>query len=62
MSVDFKVKPVAAERLRPFGPRVRLVHGDYRQLPSLARAAALGPFDGILLDQRSNKLSPQLES
>ena len=47
---DGEALAVAAERLRPFGPRVRLVHGDYRQLPSLARDAALGPFDGILLD------------
>ena len=47
---DGEALAVAADRLRPFGPRARLVHGDFRELPALARAAGLGPFDGILLD------------
>jgi 16S rRNA (cytosine1402-N4)-methyltransferase len=41
---------VAAERLRPFGGRAHLAQGDFRELPALARAAGMGPFDGILLD------------
>ena len=47
---DGEALAVAAERLRPFGQRARLVHGDFRELPALARAAVMGPFDGILLD------------
>ena len=47
---DGEVLAVAAHRLRSFGQRVRLVQGDYRELPDLAHAANLGPFDGILLD------------
>lgn len=47
---DAEALALAAERLRPFGERARLVQGDYRDLPALVRAAALGPFDGILLD------------
>ncbi len=47
---DAEALAVAGERLRPFSGRARLVHGDYRELPALARAAGLGPFDGILLD------------
>ncbi len=47
---DAEALAVAARRLRPFGDRARLVHGDYRELPALAHAAVLGPFDGILLD------------
>ncbi len=47
---DGEALAVAAERLRPFGARVRLVQGDYRDLAALARAAGLGPFAGILLD------------
>lgn len=47
---DSEALAVAAGRLRPFGNRARLVHGDFRDLPALARAAGMGPFDGILLD------------
>ncbi len=47
---DGEVLAVAAVRLRSFGERVRLIQGDYRELPALAHAATLGPFDGILLD------------
>jgi 16S rRNA (cytosine1402-N4)-methyltransferase len=47
---DGEALAVAAERLRPFGARARLAQGDYRDLAALARAAGLGPFDGILLD------------
>jgi 16S rRNA (cytosine1402-N4)-methyltransferase len=47
---DGEALAVAAERLRPFGARARLVQGDYRDLAALARAAGLGPFAGILVD------------
>ena len=47
---DPEALAVAAERLRRFGGRARLVHGDYRALDDLARTAGLAPFDGILLD------------
>jgi 16S rRNA (cytosine1402-N4)-methyltransferase len=47
---DDEALGVAGERLRSFGARARLARGDYRDLAALARAADLGPFDGILLD------------
>ena len=47
---DGEALAAAADRLRPFGGRARLMHGDYRDLAALAAAAGLGPFDGILLD------------
>jgi 16S rRNA (cytosine1402-N4)-methyltransferase len=37
----------AAERLRPFGERARLVHADYREIP---RVLGQERADGILLD------------
>ena len=44
---DSEALEQAAERLRPFGERARLVHADYREIPRV-----LGPerADGILLD------------
>ncbi len=47
---DGETLAAAADRLRPFGGRARLMHGDYRDLAALAAAAGLGVFDGILLD------------
>lgn len=41
---------VAAERLRPFGARVRLVHGDYRELSHLASVLNLTEVSGVLFD------------
>jgi 16S rRNA (cytosine1402-N4)-methyltransferase len=41
---------LARERLREFGDRVRVVHGDYRQLPAILDREALDAVDGILLD------------
>jgi len=40
----------ARERLREFGDRVRVVHGDYRQLPAILDREGLSAVDGILLD------------
>jgi 16S rRNA (cytosine1402-N4)-methyltransferase len=41
---------LARERLRDFGERVRVVHGDYRQLPAILDGEGLSAVDGILLD------------
>lgn len=49
----------AAERLRPFGDRVTLVHGTFAQLQSLAEARGFSPNSGILFDLglRSDQLA-----
>jgi 16S rRNA (cytosine1402-N4)-methyltransferase len=41
---------LATERLREFGERVRVVHGDYRELPAILDREGIGKVDGILLD------------
>jgi 16S rRNA (cytosine1402-N4)-methyltransferase len=41
---------MARERLRDFGDRARVVHGDYRQLPAVLDREGLSAVDGILLD------------
>ncbi|MDQ7028336.1 MAG: 16S rRNA (cytosine(1402)-N(4))-methyltransferase RsmH [Ardenticatenia bacterium] len=41
---------VASERLAPFGSRVTLVHGSFRELGRLARTHTFTGVDGILLD------------
>ena len=41
---------LARERLRDFGERARVVHGDYRQLPAILDREGLSAVDGILLD------------
>jgi len=41
---------LARERLREFGERARVVHGDYRQLPAILDREGLSAVDGILLD------------
>jgi len=41
---------VARERLREFGDRARVVHGDYRDLPAILDREGVGAVDGILLD------------
>lgn len=40
----------AGTRLAPFGERVTLAHGNFRDLAGLARAAGFAPIDGLLLD------------
>lgn len=47
---DPEVLPLARERLARFGPRVRLLHGDYRALGTLAGAEGLTAWDGVLFD------------
>jgi 16S rRNA (cytosine1402-N4)-methyltransferase len=44
---DAEALEQAAERLRPFGERARLVHADYREIPGVLGAQRA---DGILLD------------
>jgi 16S rRNA (cytosine1402-N4)-methyltransferase len=46
---DVDTLPRAAERLAPFGARVRLEHRDWRELPARLSQEARRP-DGILLD------------
>jgi 16S rRNA (cytosine1402-N4)-methyltransferase len=41
---------LAAERLRPFGDRVELIHSDYRSLPEILAARGAPPVAGILAD------------
>ena len=41
---------LARERLRDFGDRARVVHGDYRDLPAILDREGVGAVDGILLD------------
>src|ERR687884_655781 len=40
----------AGARLAPFGARVTLVHGNFRDLARLARATGFEPVHGLLLD------------
>ena len=47
---DPEALAVAAERLQPFGDRVELVHGNYRELPRLASALNLTEVSGVLFD------------
>ncbi|MGE0546552.1 MAG: 16S rRNA (cytosine(1402)-N(4))-methyltransferase RsmH [Kofleriaceae bacterium] len=49
----------ARERLAPFGDRVRLVHGQYADLPSILPTLGRSTVDGILLDLGVS--SPQLD-
>jgi 16S rRNA (cytosine1402-N4)-methyltransferase len=41
---------LARERLRDFGDRARVVHGDYRELAAILDREGIGEVDGILLD------------
>lgn len=54
---DSEALAAAEERLRPWGDRVRLEHGDYREIPRLLKDQRA---DGILLDLGMSSL--QLDS
>ncbi len=41
---------LARDRLRAFGDRIDLHHGDFARLGAIAAATRWGPFDGILFD------------
>ncbi len=53
---DPEALTLAAERLHPYGDRVRLMHGHYADLPALLEGRNIGPVDGILLDLGVSKL------
>jgi len=50
LDVDAAALEIAAERLRPFGDRVRLVHGSYARLDEHLRGAGSEDASGILID------------
>lgn len=50
IDADPEALRLAAARLSQFGPRARLVHGNYRDLGALMAQAGFGAVDGILLD------------
>lgn len=50
LDVDETALARAAERLAPFGPRVRLLHASFRHLRSAAATAGVGEVRAILLD------------
>ena len=41
---------IAADRLAPFGDRVRLIYGNYRDIGRLLDEIGIGKVDGVLLD------------
>ncbi|MGH7360108.1 MAG: 16S rRNA (cytosine(1402)-N(4))-methyltransferase RsmH [Candidatus Methylomirabilales bacterium] len=47
---DAEGLPLARERLARFGPRVRLLHADYRVLGAVMAAEGLEAWDGVLFD------------
>lgn len=49
----------AGERLARFGPRARLVHGEYAEIPAILADLKIAQVDGILLDLGVS--SPQLD-
>ena len=47
---DPEVLPLVRERLARFGPRVRLLHADYRTLRDVAAAEGIEAWEGALFD------------
>jgi len=47
---DAEALSLARDRLRRFGDRAELLHGDFAMLGSIAAANRWDPFDGILFD------------
>ncbi len=56
---DTQALRAAGERLAPFGDRVALVHGNFREMDSILREKEISRVDGILLDLGVS--SPQLD-
>jgi 16S rRNA (cytosine1402-N4)-methyltransferase len=50
IDLDGEALALAAERLAPFGPDVRLVEGDYRDLATICRQFNFVPVHGVLFD------------
>lgn len=53
---DWAALEVAQERLRPFGGQVRLLHGNFRDLPALLSRLGVTPVDGVLFDLGASSL------
>lgn len=47
---DAEAVALAREHLGRFGGRVRLVHGDFRDISQIVTEQGWGPFDGVLFD------------
>ncbi len=56
---DKKALAAAAERLAPYGDRVRLIHSNFSQIPEVLDSLGIQGVDGILLDLGVS--SPQLD-
>lgn len=56
---DPEALDAAAERLAPFGARVRLVHGDFADVGRILREAGISQVDGLVADVGVS--SPQLD-
>ncbi len=56
---DTHALSAAGERLKPYGDRVTLVHGNFREMDGILRDLAIPGVDGILLDLGVS--SPQLD-
>ncbi|HEV8636927.1 MAG TPA: 16S rRNA (cytosine(1402)-N(4))-methyltransferase RsmH [Chloroflexota bacterium] len=50
LDADPSMLAVAAERLRPFGDRARLVHANFAELEEVARREGFVDADGVLFD------------
>ncbi|MCX6023572.1 MAG: 16S rRNA (cytosine(1402)-N(4))-methyltransferase RsmH [Chloroflexi bacterium] len=50
LDADPDALALAAERLRPFGERVRLMNANFRDLAAVAQREGFAPLDGVLLD------------
>jgi 16S rRNA (cytosine1402-N4)-methyltransferase len=59
LDVDPEALAAAADRLRPFGERVRMVHASFRRLGEALAAERVEAVDGVLLDLGVS--SPQLD-
>ncbi|MFH1609179.1 MAG: 16S rRNA (cytosine(1402)-N(4))-methyltransferase, partial [Candidatus Bipolaricaulota bacterium] len=47
---DPEALAVARERLSSYGDQVRLIHGNFRDLPALLAPLSLSRVDGVLFD------------
>ncbi|MDH5306625.1 MAG: 16S rRNA (cytosine(1402)-N(4))-methyltransferase RsmH [Myxococcales bacterium] len=50
LDIDAEALQAAAKRLAPYGERVQLVHGSFRNLGALLRDLGVARVDGVLLD------------
>ncbi len=59
LDVDAAALQAAAQRLQPFGDRVRLQHGSYAEVDTWVTRCGIGPVGGIVLDLGVS--SPQID-